>query len=165
MIEVYPNLFIGAEDDYERTVKFQSEWSIVHACKEPYHRQLLGYTGRGAPKEHPEYLKARRGNRLFLNLVDVDDPAYIAKEIIDAAMSFISEGLNSGGKVLVHCNLGESRGPSIGLLYLAAHTELLPKTSLDNAEIAFHKIYPMYSPKQGIREFLRMNWGKYVNIT
>ena len=164
MIEIYPNLFVGTQDDYERTVKSQPGWWVVHACKEPYHRQLLGYTGRGAPKEHPEYLLARRDKRLFLNLVDVEDPAYVAKEIIDAALGFISEGLKSGGKVLVHCNLGESRGPSIGLLYLAAHTDKLPKTGLSDAEIAFLKIYPMYSPKRGIREFLRMNWGRYVNI-
>jgi len=162
MIEVYPNLYIGTQDDYERIVKLQSGWWIVHACKEPYHRQLLGYTGRGAPKGHPEYLLARRDKRLFLNLVDVENPAYVAKEIIDAAMSFIAEGLKSDEKVLVHCNLGESRGPSIGLLYLAAYSDVLPKTSLCDAEIDFLKIYPMYAPKRGIREFLRMNWGEYI---
>lgn len=162
MIEIYPNLFVGAENDYERTIKFQPGWWIVHACKEPYHRQLLGYTGRGAPKEHPEYLLARREKRLFLNLVDVEDPTYVAKEIMDSAMIFIAEGLKAGEKVLVHCNLGESRGPSIGLLYLAAYTDRLPKQSLNDAEIEFAKIYPMYAPKRGIREFLRMNWYKYV---
>ena len=162
MIEVYTNLFVGTQEDYEMNVKFQSGWYIVHACKEPYHRQLLGYTGRGAPKGHSEYLLARRDKRLYLNLVDVEDPAYVAKEIIDAAMEFINEGLKSDDKVLVHCNQGESRGPSIGLLYLAAYTDKLPKTTLENAEVEFMKIYPNYMPKRGIREFLRMNWGNYV---
>ena len=38
-----------------------------------YHRQALGYRSRGAPKDHPEYLVARRGNRLILNIVDAND--------------------------------------------------------------------------------------------
>ena len=49
MIEVYPNLFIGSEDD-EAAIRGQSGWFIIHACKEPYHRQALGYAGRVPPK-------------------------------------------------------------------------------------------------------------------
>ncbi|MDZ7721064.1 MAG: hypothetical protein U5K72_19745 [Balneolaceae bacterium] len=69
MTEIQPNLFIGNENDYEFNVKDQEGWSVVHACKEPYHRQALGYSGRGAPKDHPEYLMAKRENRLILKLV------------------------------------------------------------------------------------------------
>ena len=58
MIEIYPNLFVGDQGDYEYQVKGQDGWAVVHACKEPYHRQLLGYRTRGAPKGHPEYLYA-----------------------------------------------------------------------------------------------------------
>jgi predicted protein tyrosine phosphatase len=36
-----------------------------------------------------------------------------------AALAFIDAGVQSRDSVLVHCNLGESRSPSIGLLYLA----------------------------------------------
>ncbi len=79
MILVFPHLYIGTEQDYDRRVKGMPGWMVVHACKEPYHRQLLGYKGRGAPKDHPEYLLARRGDRLYLNLVDTDDPAYNPK--------------------------------------------------------------------------------------
>ena len=48
------------------------------------HRDALGYSGKAAPKGHPEYLLARRENRLILNLVDANDPRLFAKEIIDA---------------------------------------------------------------------------------
>jgi len=158
MIEIYPNLFVGADSDFEDFVKFKSDWWVIHACKYPYHRDLLGYKSRGAPKNHPEYLLARRENRLFLNLIDVEDPAFVSEKIIDTAMSFISEALQVGDKILVHCNLGGSRGPSIGLLYLATNTDVLPKTSLHDAEMEFLKIYPKYAPKRGIREFVRINW-------
>jgi hypothetical protein len=56
MIEVYSKLFVGDELDYERKVSHQTGWATVHACKEPYHREALGYSSRGAPKDHPEYL-------------------------------------------------------------------------------------------------------------
>lgn len=161
MIEISTNLFIGNQDDYECTVKHQAGWRVVHACKEPYHRAALGYTGRAASKDHPEYLIARRDNRLILNLVDVDDPAFMRKEIIDAALSFIHDSLSAGMRVLVHCNKGESRAPSIGLLYLAVFTDKLPTSSLEAAESVFKTIYPGYSPRLGIRGFLAANWKAY----
>jgi predicted protein tyrosine phosphatase len=161
MIEIYPNLFIGTADDYEFQVKGLKSWSVVHACKEPYHRRELGYTTRAAPKDHPEYLIAKRENRLILNLVDAPNPAYIPKEIIDAALEFIHKELSDGRKVLVHCNLGESRSPSIGLLYLAIYTEKLSK-EFAIAENEYRQIYPSYNPGAGMKGFLVKNWSNYV---
>jgi predicted protein tyrosine phosphatase len=161
MIEIFPNLFISTEYDYENRVKGEPGWMIVHACKEPYHRRALGYTSRAAPKDDPEYLIARRDNQLILNLVDAPDPKYIPKEIIDAALEFIDQGIKSSHKVLVHCNLGESRSPSIGLLYLAIYTDKLSK-DFALAEQEFRKIYPSYNPKTGIRGFLTENWKFYL---
>jgi len=161
MIEIYHNLFIGTELDYENTVKGQIGWRVVHACKEPYHRALLGYSGRGAPKDHPEYFFAIRGDRLFLNLVDANDPAYIPDVIIDKALSFIGETLKADNKCLVHCNLGESRSPSIGFLYLASKS-LIPTGSFAEAEKEYMKLYPRYFPKNGIRGFIQNNWDKYI---
>jgi len=103
MIEIHSNLFAGDATD-ELKVRGRDGWAVVHACKDPYHRQLLGYTTKGAPKDHPEYFFAERGNRLYLNLVDAPDPEYIPKEIIDKAIAFIHEKLSEGSKVLVHCN-------------------------------------------------------------
>jgi len=159
MIEIYPNLFVGHQGDYEYQVKGQDGWAVVHACKEPYHRQLLGYTGRGAPKDHPEYFYAERRNRLYLNLVDAPDPAYIPKEIIDKAIAFIYEKLSEGLKVLVHCNQGESRSPGIGFLYLLRHTDTLPKTTLEEALDAFWRIYPAFHPSRGISGFIDGHWN------
>lgn len=163
MIEITNNLFIGNQDDYELNVKNVNDhaaWMVVHACKEPYHRSALGYKSRGAPKNHPEYLMAIRGNRLILNLVDVDDPAYINRQIIDTALEFIYNGLDAGNRVLVHCNQGQSRSAAIGLLYLAVHG-LIPNQELEDAEKEFIHIYPNYQPANGIREFLKANWKSY----
>ena len=162
MIEIHPNLYVGHQGDYECQVKGREGWAIVHACRDPYHRQLLGYTGRGAPKEHPEYLLAERGNRLYLNLVDANDPIYIQKEVIDKAITFIHEKLSGGLTILVHCNQGESRGPGISFLYLLQHTDALPKTSLDDALARFHQIYPTFHPGRGISGFIAAYWTEYA---
>lgn len=162
MIEIHPNLYVGHQDDYEYQVKGQDGWAVVHACKEPYHRQLLGYTTKGAPKDHPEYYLAERGNRLYLNLVDVPDPTYIREQIIDKALAFIHEKLGEGLKVLVHCNQGESRSPGIGFLYLLRHTEALPKNSLEDALAKFGQIYPTFHPGRGISGFIAMHWEEYA---
>jgi predicted protein tyrosine phosphatase len=161
MIEVYPNLFVGDEIDYELNVAVQEGWAVVHACKEPYHRQALGYRGREAPERHPERLVARRGYRLILNMVDARDPELFPKEMIDAALDFIDEALSRDLKVLVHCDRGESRSPSIALLYMAARLGELPTESLEAAEEKFRAVYPYYNPQPGIREHLRQNWHRY----
>lgn len=161
MRQIFPKLYVGSEHDYRYNVP-QPGWKIVQACKEPFHREALGYTGRGAPVDHPEYLMARRGDRLILNLVDADDPAYIHEECIDAALDHIHNGLRKGHPVLVHCNRGKSRGPGIGLLYLAVYTDALPTGTLADAEYAFKQLYPDYAPGEGMREFLRRNWQLYT---
>jgi hypothetical protein len=113
VIEVYPNLYVGDQNDFDLTVAHQTGWAVVHACKEPYHRQALGYSGRAAPKTHPEYLVARRGHRLILNIVDVDNPAFFDKSMISQALDFIDEHLSNGLKVLVYCNLSRSKFVSL----------------------------------------------------
>ncbi|RKH06112.1 phosphatase [Corallococcus sp. CA053C] len=161
MVEIWPGLNIGSESDYEQKVRHLDGWSVVHACKDPYHRQALGYSGRGAPKEHPEYLIARRNNRLILNLVDVADPAFIPKECVDAAIDFTSEALTGGRKVLIHCNQGGSRAPSIGLLYLIARTPCIGAQSFVDAEAEFRALYPAYAPARGVQEFARQRFLEY----
>ncbi|SRR6266496_4374819 len=163
MIEVYSKLFVGNEQDYEYSVSDQSGWAIVHACKEPYHRQALGYSGRGAPRDHPEYLVAPRGNRLILNMVDTDNPMFFDRRMISRALDFIDQQRADSLNVLVHCNQGESRGPSIALLYMAARLRVLPTASLETAEQEFRKLYLYYNPKMGIRGHLRQYWQQYCD--
>lgn len=163
MIEVHSNLFVGNETDASVALK-EDDWYIIHACKEPFHRQALGYSGRAAPKNHPEYLIARRNGRLVLNLVDVPDPAYIAKEIMDAAVEAIAENIPRK-KVLVHCNQGMSRSPTIALLYLLKHTNELNTSSFIGIVESFKAKYPAYTPAGGVAGFVERYWQDYVGRT
>lgn len=159
MIEITKNLFIGNQVDYETDVKFQTDWLVIHACKEPYHRNALKYTGRGAPKNHPEYLIAKREKCLILNLVDVDNVNFIAKEIIDTALDYIECNI-SKQKILLHCNQGQSRSATIGLLYLAK-MGIIKEDSFEKAETEYLKRYPHYAPALGMRNYARLNWNTY----
>ena len=162
MIEIEDNIFVGNKIDYEMLVKRQTGWAIVHACKEPYHRQAVGYSGRACSKEHPEYLLAQRGNRLILNLVDVENPDWIHPSIVDTAIHFIDESLGNGQKVLIHCNQGCSRSAGIGMLYLA-HLGKFANMDFSTAEIKYKEIYAPYAPADGIRGYIIKNWTKYCN--
>lgn len=161
MKEIFPNLFVGSEEDYNRIKNDLKGWYIIHACKEPFHRRALGYKGRGAQKDHPEYLIAERDGRLILNLVDADDPAYIPKEIIDKALETIEREI-SNSKILLHCNQGMSRSAIIGMLYLRAKDEL--PFNFDVSETKFKELYPFYNPNSGMRIFAQRNWDEYCNL-
>jgi hypothetical protein len=159
VIEIHRNLFVGAQVDEEH-VRGQAGWFFVHACKEPYHREALGYSGRGAPKEHPEYLIARRDGRLILNLVDVDNVNFISAEIVDAALGAIRDNIDTS-KVLLHCNLGHSRSPTIAFLYLTKYTDRFAGLGIEDAVAAFRELYPPYNPARGMADYARINWGRY----
>ncbi|PKP05700.1 MAG: phosphatase [Bacteroidetes bacterium HGW-Bacteroidetes-5] len=159
MKQVFSNLHIGSQEDYENIVKHQEGWYVIHACKEPYHRDALGYKGRAASMNHPEYLMAFRDNTLILNLVDAPDPAYISKSIIDEAIKAIHDNINSM-KVFVHCNQGFSRSAVIGLLYLHK-VGLISTDNFSEAEQQFIVLYPWYNPGEGMRQFALSNWNNY----
>lgn len=162
MIEVAPDLYVGSGEDFKHLsasigMRLEKDWSVVHACKEPFHRDMLGYKGRAAPKDHPEYLFGYRGNRLILNLVDVEDKAYVDPTLIHAAIDFIASSLHSRRKVLVHCNQGRSRSPTIAMLYMAPALD----PPFERAEDVFRGIYPDYAPAKGMREFAAEHWASY----
>jgi hypothetical protein len=59
--------------------------------------------------------------------------------------------------VLIVCNQGGSRAPTLAMLYLAAR---LP-ASFAAAEEQFAASYPAYQPGTGMREFARTHWAGY----
>lgn len=160
MIEIIPNLFVGSEADEQR-VSGQAGWFFIHACKEPYHREALGYPpGKTAP-QGPEYFYAWRDGRLILNLTDAPSVNLIPTEIIDTAVETIHEKIDES-KILLHCNQGQSRSPSIALLYVVKHSDILPREDMTAAIATFKAIYPLYAPARGMADYVQINWGRYA---
>lgn len=170
MVEIYPNVFVGNDDDFYNLKKEHipgreidqpvDDWFVLHAAKEPHHRQFLGYVGRGAPKDSPEYLFARRGNRMALNMVDAKSPEFFSKEMITAGLDFLEEGYKAGKKLLINCNQGESRGPSLAMLFVFKRI-LKNNATFEEAEAEMKKVYPAYNPGEGIRGHLMQFWSEY----
>jgi hypothetical protein len=158
MIQIHKNLFVGSLIDYESNQN-NLDFNFVQACKEPCHRKALGYSGRSADSNHPEYLIAYRDRRIILNMIDPPTAKYFENIQFEKSLLFIEEKLKDGKKVLIHCNQGISRSPSIGLLYLAVKGNIKNR-NYNEAKEDFIKIYPNYEPS-GIKEFLELNWSNY----
>jgi hypothetical protein len=164
MIEVDHHLFVGNQIDYETKVKGKPGWSVVHACKEPYHREAVGYTGRSLDRGHSEYLLAYRDvdgaqfTRLALNMIDAPKMDFFRDEMIDAALAFMHLAVTGRRDTLVHCNQGGSRSPSLVLLYLRRYTDHFDDMTFEEAEDVFRAMYPLYLPAAGIRAYVAANW-------
>lgn len=157
MIKIHDRLWVGSDDDYTPAID-PYNWTVVHAARDPWHRMFVGYTGRGAPKESPEYLFAQRGKCLALNLFDTDDLKYVNPEIMRVAVNFVHGAhKTSQDNILIHCNKGQSRGPTIGMLCIA--NELGDNFAV--AKALFEGIYPAYKPMHGFEDFARINWRQY----
>lgn len=128
----------------------------VHACKEPCHRAAVGYRGRRLASCHPHYLVLRREFHLYLNLIDPPQPLF-TRVSFEAFMTFVDEHLPRR-EVLIHCNRGESRAPSLALLYMAKRLSMLPADSYATAAALFRQQFA-YNPGAGIALWLTQNWG------
>jgi len=155
MREIHTNLFVGG-DDACASCATKPEFAILHACKS-CHQEALAYRS-ALPPSHPSYLIHENPSHLYLNMVDMPNellPEY-THPMVKRAMEFIEQNLKTK-KVLIHCNFGMSRSPSLGLIYLA-RTGIIPKSSLEKAAGVFAKLYPRYSPGEGISLYMKRNW-------
>jgi predicted protein tyrosine phosphatase len=95
-----------------------------------------------------------------MNLIDPPRPLFM-QESFDRYLRFAIRHRQDGASLLIHCNKGESRAPSLALLLLTKHVGLIKGDSFDDAKKHFTKIYPEYLPGIGIQTFLRENWAKF----
>jgi len=155
MKEVHTNLFIGDDADC-RACTAKPEFAIVHACK-TCHQKALNYPG-ALPATHPHYLVYEHGKNLYLNMVDMPTE-FLPKfthPLFGHAMDFIDREIKTK-KVLIHCNYGASRSPSLGLTYLAI-TGVISKNSIEEAAAEFEEAYPKYAPGMGILFYMKRYW-------
>ncbi|MCI0377723.1 MAG: hypothetical protein L0215_08965 [Gemmataceae bacterium] len=151
--QVLPNLTFGSE--FICSLDDSGRIAVVHACKDPCHRSAVGYSERSLPSSHPHYLVFERGFHLFLNLIDPPAPLFKMASF-EAFLRFVDKHIHDR-EVLVHCNLGQSRAPSLALLYMAKRARDLPAETYESAAKEFQERFS-YSPGQGIESWLSQNW-------
>jgi predicted protein tyrosine phosphatase len=142
-------------DDTTCTDSTDGSVAVVHACKEPCHRRAVCYTTRTIPSNHSSYLVHERRYHLFLNLIDPPQPLFMMPSFV-GFLAFVDREI-AERDILIHCNKGESRAPSLALLYMAKRLRSLPDESYAAAAAAFRQQFP-YNPGQGITTWLAMNW-------
>ena len=153
------NLFVGNIDDYSITTN--DEWAVVHATQ-TIHYQIFGWnrTTNKPNKDHPNYIFYEKDNRLSLNWVD--GASYLYKlsgnETFIKTLDFIEKWLPKR-KVLVHCDQGFSRSPSLCLLFLSKRKNSISNISYQAAKNDFMQILPQYSPG-GIGDYINDNWNE-----
>ena len=155
--EVIPGLWIG---DIEACREVDaSEFAVVHACKYPCYHAECGQRLRGDPK----FFAQATDKGLFLNIIDPPTPLFDIA-VFEAFLKYASEQWIAGRKLLIHCNKGESRAPSLALVFLAKCLGQIPVVSYDDAWDAFEQLLGIpYVPGRGIEDWLRIHWHELRN--
>lgn len=155
MQEVYERLFVGSALD---CCTGPETLAVVHACKNPCHVRAVGYRGR-LPREHPNYLVRQERFDLYLNIIDPDKPLFMPP-LFSSFSEFTGEHWDAGRAVLIHCNLGESRAPTLALLFLAKHVGAISKESYVRASQDFVPLYSACRPGLEIQTYMSQNWSQ-----
>ena len=164
MIQVFNSIYVGSQIDFETIRQNQTKWGILHCCKDPYHKELVRYQGNLSPT-HPDYAYKINGNRMALNLVDMDtySEKYLDfnKTMFIKAFEFLDLQRQLGKNVLIHCNLGESRAPSIALLYLS-RLGVFNGGDFITAYSIFQGMYPNFTPRKNIITTVKNLWNYFT---
>lgn len=152
-------LYVGSKEEYRYAV--QRGMKIVCALNRATgyvtHQSVVGWYGRGCNPDNPYYLFKREPDAIYLNMIDGDDPKYVNDEMINPALDFINQHLLNGKEVFIYCSLGESRSPSIALMYLLEHG--LIEKSVNTINLFRTNYYPAFTPKNGNIQYIKQRWG------
>ena len=155
--QVHDRIYVGSDAD---CFHIREGWAVVHACKEKCHRNAVGYHGN-LPRTHPYYLVYKEVNNLYLNMIDPDTPMFMPP-LFEETLSFVDERWNSGFNVLIHCNKGGSRAPSLALLFLAKRIGSISNESYRDAWMDYIEVDPQYLPSLGIQTYLTNHWEELI---
>jgi hypothetical protein len=155
MREIRERLYIGSDADCRQG---KNQWAVVHACK-TCHQKAVGYTGSLSSK-HPLYLTYETPNDLYLNIIDPPGPLFLP-ELFTTFLNFAKRNWKDEKNLLIHCNQGGSRAPSLAMLFLAKNINDISNKSFLTARAEFVKLFPLYNPGRGIQDYLRANWRRF----
>ena len=150
------NIYIGNRDD--SALRSDPDSVVVNTAKS-VHYQILGWEKK-SPESDPHYLSFEDGQLLSFNWVDGDSYLYEmgGPEAFTHTLNFIDHWIGSK-EILISCDQGRSRSPTIALLYLAKRLHLISGLSCVEARAGFEAFYPGYPPS-GIGDFVSTHWDE-----
>ncbi len=157
------DLYYCDKEEYEDFLYHNDCWntSFLLCAKNPFHKDIVGYD-RNCPKGHPEYLCAHRPlqHLMALNMIDAKDPKFFSDEMIDKGLEFIQNEMDNRRDVIVVCNLGESRSPTMCLMYLMAHGDIPKDKEFKEIANDYIIIAPEWNPNDGILSYCERFWER-----
>lgn len=137
-------------------VRNSPEWAVINTSKH-MHAKLVGVAPNQL-KGRSDYLRLEQEGLLSFNWVDGDASMYKwhKPEAFIRVLDFI-EAWRPERQVLISCDQGRSRSPTVGLLYLAKRAHLISGESFHKARSEFVPIYPQYAPA-GIANYVARRW-------
>lgn len=152
------NIYVGTKEEYHIAIK--NNMKIVCALNRANgfvtHQSKVGWTGRGCNKDNPHYLYKEEQDAIYLNMIDGDDPNYVNNQMINAALKFMKMHLDNKENIFVYCSLGESRSPSIVLMYMLENN--LIEVNKNIFQTFKNEYYANYQPKRGNVEYIINRW-------
>lgn len=155
MREIHERVFVTNE---KSCMSGSENSAMIHACKSPCHQNAVGYKGN-LPDSHPNYLVLEHEYDLYLNIIDPPVPLF-KPVLFSSFLIFANKHWNEQREIVIHCNKGESRAPSLGLLFLAKGLCVIKNDTFLIARLEFEKIFPEYKPGKGIETYFEKNWGE-----
>lgn len=141
---VHYGLFVGSGAD---APSFGGS-SVLRCAKDPWYVEAAKFYRQMAPN-----VIRKSPNEMILNMVDAEHPKYFSDIMVDAGLNFITERFAEGDAILLHCNMGISRSPSMAFLWLYEHGFL--DDEFRYAVPQFKKIYKDWAPANGIWQYLK----------
>ncbi|MFK3978162.1 dual specificity protein phosphatase family protein [Shewanella vesiculosa] len=151
------NIYVGTKEEHQLAVT--KGMKIVCALNRVNgyvtHQSVVGWSGRGCNKDSPYYLFKQTDDAIYLNMIDGENPAYVSDDMINPALEFIKSALENQEEVFIYCSLGESRSPSIALMYLLENGLIAPQNAISEFKSRYYK---SYLPKRGNLEYIKNRW-------
>jgi hypothetical protein len=127
-------------------------FAVVHACKSPRHQRAVDYRGN-LPPDDWYYLALETEYDLYLNLIDPPTPLFRVESFRHFRDFAVSRYVDGHQGLLIHCNQGQSRAPSLAMLFLAKDLHVLQDDTYDAASAAFAPqavTLPRYAPGRAL---------------
>lgn len=158
MQKLSDNLYVGSQDDCKIGHCMKPKHAVVHCVKDPCHSRVA--RTRKLDKQHANYLAFEFPGDLYLNMIDPDKPLF-QPGTFERFMDFMRRHRDDE-QVLIHCNQGHSRAPSLAMLWLAKGLHEIPDESYDVARDSFEKKFPemMNTEGKGIETYMREHWNE-----
>ncbi len=142
------NLYIGNKEDEKKTNR--REFVIIHACKSYF--DII----KSETFEKNSKIKLSN-NELYINWEDLPDSDYFDILTFNQVLFWMKYYYSGDQKILVHCDWGQSRSPTLVLVFMSKVLKVLPDNFFDALE-EFKILYPEYVTPSGISKFVKANW-------